>query len=140
MSTALPPKVTLPRIYADFMRFLIQHAESTFKLRIVDGPAIWDGYCSDMTIVIAHPNGWGTREQGFLRQAAIEGGLVDEKTAHERIRFVTEAEASVHYCIHHSNIESRLQVCNYPITCLAYYRATLRQGQALAFVMLGDRR
>ncbi|CAE6455191.1 unnamed protein product [Rhizoctonia solani] len=46
-----------------------------------------------MDIIIAHPNGWGTREQAFLRRAAATSGFAKE-TVDTQIRFVTEAEAS----------------------------------------------
>ncbi|CAE6367519.1 unnamed protein product [Rhizoctonia solani] len=105
----LPNGVTLPQIYADFMKYLIKHTEPYFKSRIVDGSMIWEAYKDKTVFVIGHPNGWGLREQEFLRKAAIKGGLVDKADAKSRVRFVTEAEASVHYCIENSNISSRLQ-------------------------------
>lgn len=64
-----------------------------------------------MEVVIAHPNGWGIREQTLLRAAAVEAGFATRAAAQTKIRFVTEAEASVHYCIYHTNLGSRLQVC-----------------------------
>ncbi|CEL54213.1 Heat shock 70 kDa protein 12B OS=Homo sapiens GN=HSPA12B PE=2 SV=2 [Rhizoctonia solani AG-1 IB] len=105
----LPNGVTLPQIYADFMKYLIKHTEPYFKNRIVDGSMIWEAYKDKTIFVIGHPNGWSLREQEFLRKAAIKGGLVDTADAKRRVRFVTEAEASVHYCIENSNISSRLQ-------------------------------
>lgn len=105
----LPNGVPLHQIYADFMRYLLQHTEPIFVDQIVDGRKIWDLYRSQAVFIIAHPNGWGIRQQGFLRRAAIEAGLVDTESASARIRFVTEAEASVHYCIRNSNIASRIQ-------------------------------
>ncbi|KAG8686232.1 hypothetical protein FRC11_009311 [Ceratobasidium sp. 423] len=62
-----------------------------------------------MEVVVAHPNGWGVREQGFLRLAAVDAGLVDAANASRNVQFVTEAEASVHFCIHHTNLGSHLQ-------------------------------
>ncbi|KAG8726748.1 hypothetical protein FRC11_014561 [Ceratobasidium sp. 423] len=90
----LPNGVTLPQIYADFMSYLLKHTEPFFKARIVDGPAIWDTYRDTATFVIGHPNGWGIREQEFLRKATIDSGLVGAADAKGRVRFVTEAEAS----------------------------------------------
>ncbi|CCO35409.1 hypothetical protein BN14_09527 [Rhizoctonia solani AG-1 IB] len=90
----LPNGVTLPQIYADFMKYLIKHTEPYFKNRIVDGSMIWEAYKDKTIFVIGHPNGWSLREQEFLRKAAIKGGLVDTADAKRRVRFVTEAEAS----------------------------------------------
>ncbi|CAE6537653.1 unnamed protein product [Rhizoctonia solani] len=62
-----------------------------------------------MEVVIAHPNGWGIREQAFLRSAAVAAGFSTAEQAPSKVRFATEAEASVHFCIHHSNLGNVLQ-------------------------------
>ncbi|KAG9084211.1 hypothetical protein FRC07_013690 [Ceratobasidium sp. 392] len=62
-----------------------------------------------MEVVIAHPNGWGIREQAFLRATAVAAGLTSESSSRSKVKFVTEAEASVHFCIHHTNLGNRLQ-------------------------------
>ncbi|KAF8606746.1 hypothetical protein BDV93DRAFT_488628 [Ceratobasidium sp. AG-I] len=105
----LPPGVSLHQIYADFLGYLLKHTKSFFEDRILDGEQIWTRYQSKMKVVIAHPNGWGLREQTFLREAAVEAGFADGASARANIRFVTEAEASVHFCIYHTNLGERLQ-------------------------------
>ncbi|QRV77740.1 hypothetical protein RhiJN_05755 [Ceratobasidium sp. AG-Ba] len=105
----LPEGVSLRKIYADFLGYLFKHTRSYFELHIVDGALIWENYHTKMEIVIAHPNGWGIREQSFLRAAAVEAGLASQATSRNRIKFVTEAEASVHYCLYHTNLDNRLQ-------------------------------
>ncbi|KAG8739690.1 hypothetical protein FRC11_000584, partial [Ceratobasidium sp. 423] len=80
-----------------------------FESRIVDGPTIWNAYKDTTTFVIGHPNGSGIREQEFLRKAAVDAGLVGAAGAKSRVRFVTEAEASVHFCLAHSNISELLR-------------------------------
>ena len=60
-----------------------------------------------MLIVLAHPNGWSTREQYFMKQALVEVG---PEYKHHQITFVTEGEASVHFCMFHSNMDSALEV------------------------------
>jgi hypothetical protein len=110
LHTALPPGVSLQQVYSDFLGYLLQHTQTYFEDRIVDGRHIWQKYRSTMQFIIAHPNGWGIREQTFLRSAAVKAGLATTDSAHTNIRFVTEAEASVHFCIYHTNLGSRLQV------------------------------
>jgi hypothetical protein len=66
-----------------------------------------------MEVVFTHPNGWGIREQNFFRSAAVNAGFASIDAAGSKIQFVTEAEASVHYCIQYSNIGSMLQVRDY---------------------------
>lgn len=63
-----------------------------------------------MDIVIGHANGHGIREQEFLRSAAISAGIVASEKALRHIRFVSEAEAWVRFCLHHVDLESPLPV------------------------------
>jgi hypothetical protein len=70
---------------------------------------MWERYGPEMEAIIAHPNGWGIREQAFLRTAAVDAGLSSSDRAPTKIRFVTEAEASVHFCSHYSNLAYTLQ-------------------------------
>ncbi|KAB5593090.1 Heat shock protein HSP70 [Ceratobasidium theobromae] len=106
---ALPVGVSRLQIYTDFLKYLLKHTKAYFEDRIVDGRHIWEKYRESTQFIIAHPNGWGTREQKFLRTAAVKAELTTEATARANIRFVTEAEASVHFCMHHTNLGSRLQ-------------------------------
>ncbi|KAG9078562.1 hypothetical protein FS749_009399 [Ceratobasidium sp. UAMH 11750] len=65
-----------------------------------------------MDVVIAHPNGWGTTEQGVLRAAAIEAGWSTLGRSEEQISFVSEAEASVQFCLDSSTSSSLLPGMN----------------------------
>ncbi|KAG8740464.1 hypothetical protein FRC10_004291 [Ceratobasidium sp. 414] len=114
---ALPVGVSLQKIYSDFMGYLLRQTREYFEERILDGKHIWETYQPTMEIVLAHPNGWGIREQTFLRSAAVEAGLANATNASTRIRFVTEAEASVHFCIYHTNLGSCLQPGTNFIVC-----------------------
>ncbi|KAJ1303451.1 hypothetical protein OPQ81_011640 [Rhizoctonia solani] len=105
----LPPGVTLRQIYSDFLGYLLKHTRAFFEDRILDGKQIWERYSPTMEVVIAHPNGWGIREQAFLRSAAVSAGFATADLAPAKVRFVTEAEASVHFCIHHTNLGNVLQ-------------------------------
>ncbi|CAE6412751.1 unnamed protein product [Rhizoctonia solani] len=106
---SLPPGVNLEQIYSDFLRYLLKHTKAYFEDRVLDGKYIWERYSPKMEVVVAHPNGWGLREQQFLRSATIAAGLAGEDTASSKVRFVTEAEASVHFCIHHANVKNVLK-------------------------------
>jgi hypothetical protein len=51
--------------------------------------------------VLTHPNGWEGAQQEMMRRAAVLGGLVkSQEEADNRISFVTEGEASLHFCLH----------------------------------------
>ncbi|CAE7162684.1 unnamed protein product [Rhizoctonia solani] len=106
---ALPPGVNLQQIYSDFLRYLLKHTKTYFEDRVLDGKRIWEKYSPKMEVILAHPNGWGIKEQVFLRSAAVSAGLAGDDTASSKIRFVTEAEASVHFCIHYANMKNVLK-------------------------------
>jgi hypothetical protein len=76
----------------------------------LDGKTIWQNYKPNMDVVIAHPNGWGIQEQTFLRTAAVAAGFTSASQASSRVHFVTEAEASAHFCMYHTTLRSQLTV------------------------------
>ncbi|CAE6472150.1 unnamed protein product [Rhizoctonia solani] len=95
-----PYGVTIKRVYSDFLKYLFGHTEKYFKDRIIDGEKLWSRHRNKMEFVIAHPNAWRTSQRTFLRKMAVKAGLVSSTNqAQNNIRFVTEAEASVHFCL-----------------------------------------
>ncbi|GAB1528433.1 hypothetical protein RhiTH_011627, partial [Rhizoctonia solani] len=106
----LPYGVSLEQVYTDFLKYLFKHTEKFFKDRIIQGTLLWSRYRSNMEFIIAHPNAWGSREQAFLRKVATQAGLVNSNNASKNVRFVTEAEASVHYCLYYSNLLNHLKI------------------------------
>ncbi|CAE6407183.1 hypothetical protein ACGC1H_005417 [Rhizoctonia solani] len=105
----LPFSVPLSQIYSDFLGYLLQHTQSYFEDHIIDGKRIWQQYKATMEVVLAHPNGWGIREQAFLRLAAVKAGFTNANDAATRVHFVNEAEASVHFCALYSDIGTQLK-------------------------------
>ncbi|KAF8333728.1 hypothetical protein F5887DRAFT_1286197 [Amanita rubescens] len=62
----------------------------------------------DINFILSHPNGWEGRQQSEMRNAAISAGLVkNEAEALDQVSFVTEGEASLHYCL--NNIPTVLE-------------------------------
>jgi hypothetical protein len=86
------------------------HTKSFFESRTADGARIWSSLIDKSDIAISHPNGWGLQEQSILRRAAIMAEMVSEADAGTRIRFVSEGEASVHFCLIHGNISTKMKV------------------------------
>ncbi|KAH7320553.1 hypothetical protein B0J17DRAFT_772977 [Rhizoctonia solani] len=101
---ALPNRLSLSQIYSDFMTYLLHHTRTYFCDRVLNEAHVWETYHRDMTIVLAHPNGWGIKQQGFLRKAAIKAGLVTSDNTYSNVQFVSEAEASVHFCMFHTDL------------------------------------
>ncbi len=54
---------------------------------------------NNIDFILSHPNGWEGKQQSEMRRAAIKAGLANENEAWERISFVTEGEASLHFCL-----------------------------------------
>ncbi|KAF9513160.1 hypothetical protein BS47DRAFT_1485791 [Hydnum rufescens UP504] len=73
----LPDGVTISQIYSDYMAYLVSHTRHFFEGHVLDGGMVWDNHFESADIIITHPNGWGIREQHFLRKAAIDAGFPD---------------------------------------------------------------
>ncbi|KAF8652562.1 hypothetical protein AX16_004345 [Volvariella volvacea WC 439] len=104
----LPLGKSAVRVLADFMAYLFRCA----KDYIIDsagfnGQEIWN---SEKDIILTHPNGWEGAQQDQMRRAAIIAGIVpDTSKGRESIHFVTEGEASLHYCVSHEIVPSSLK-------------------------------
>ncbi|THG93264.1 hypothetical protein EW026_g7931 [Hermanssonia centrifuga] len=65
-----------------------------------NGDSLWNSVEGRIEFILSHPNGWEGSQQGKMRQATIAAGLIPDNAAgHARIHFVTEGEASMHYCV-----------------------------------------
>jgi hypothetical protein len=54
---------------------------------------------NDIELILSHPNGWEGQQQSEMRRAAINARLVSANGAPDRISFVTEGEAGLHFCL-----------------------------------------
>ncbi|KAF8593088.1 hypothetical protein BDV93DRAFT_590102 [Ceratobasidium sp. AG-I] len=113
---ALPYDVPLEEVYTDFMTYLLENTKSFFERKVLGGKTLWAKLYPTMQVILAHPNGWGTPEQGFLRQAARRAGMASSDSL---ITFVTEAEASVHFCLSQPKVDiaSSIEIGDKIIVC-----------------------
>ena len=86
-------------------RYLFDHACEFFKTGSHDGETIFTRLKDSFTIVAATPNGWDIVQQTFLRDAFVRAGVLPANHNPNRLQFVTEAEASVHFALEHSEGE-----------------------------------
>jgi len=94
----LPPNKTVIQVFADYMKYLLQCSHS--YISDTHGVNVWESLKDDIMFVLTHPNGWGGPQQAKMREAAIRAGLVPGLTrARADIAFVTEGEASLHFCL-----------------------------------------
>ncbi|KAJ4478149.1 hypothetical protein J3R30DRAFT_3290719 [Lentinula aciculospora] len=93
---SLPRDKSLIEVFADFLKYLYSCCQTFIgETLLPDGKSFWESV--EDRIVLSHPNGWEGPQQDSMRQAAVLAGLVTEKE--DRIHFVTEGEASLHFCI-----------------------------------------
>ncbi|QRV90330.1 heat shock protein 70 kDa 12A [Ceratobasidium sp. AG-Ba] len=93
----LPQGLKIENVYADMIGYMLNHTRDFFNGRT--SAVRWEQLAPNMTLVIAHPNGWGLKEQDRLRHAVALSGIMSEAEAQNRVCFVSEAEASVHYVL-----------------------------------------
>src|SRR5260370_4541007 len=82
-------------------RWLVGHTKHFCRTHTIGGEQIWRRLGPQATIVLAIPNGWEIEQQYVLRKAMQMSGILPENFDEDRLEFVTEGEASVHYALHH---------------------------------------
>ncbi|KAF8626057.1 hypothetical protein AX15_005102 [Amanita polypyramis BW_CC] len=98
MIMPLPPNKTVIDIFADILRYLYRSTKDHIQGR--QGTDMWQSVGKNIEFVLSHPNGWEGKQQSEMRRAAVSAGLVTNNTeALARISFVTEGEASLHFCL-----------------------------------------
>lgn len=119
----LPAKKTVEDVLADFIAYLMDCAETFIKESHRREKREWTELRKEMMFVIAHPNGWEGVQQTKIRRAAVDAGLIpNTPSGKARVVFVSEGEASLHYCIRGGFIEPvRLGLSNLP-SCTNYYK------------------
>ena len=98
-------------MWADFLVYLYQCARSYIEETHPNGRTVWTSLESRIDFVLSHPNGWEGKEQAKMRRAAVLAGLIDDtERGHERVSFVTEGEASLHYAIENGVLADAVKV------------------------------
>ncbi|CAA7260294.1 unnamed protein product [Cyclocybe aegerita] len=96
----LPPGKSAIGVFADFLRYLHKCARTYIEETHPNGVDLWESLARQTEFVLSHPNGWEGGQQYLMRRAAIMAGLVpDTHGGRARLSFVTEGEASLHFCI-----------------------------------------
>ncbi|KAH6897986.1 hypothetical protein BKA70DRAFT_1159601 [Coprinopsis sp. MPI-PUGE-AT-0042] len=97
----LPPNKTAVQVFADFLGYLYECSRTYIEETHGIGANWWSSVDGNIDFVLSHPNGWEGAQQEQMRQAAVLAGLVNTQSdAESRISFVTEGEASLHFCLH----------------------------------------
>lgn len=87
-------------LFSDYMQYLYTCAKTYIQDTHAEDNELWAALEHQIVYVLTHPNGWEGAQQEQMRKAAILAGLVpDTHQGRSRVRFVTEGEASLHFCI-----------------------------------------
>ena len=96
----LPKGKTAIDIFTDFLHYLYICAQRYIEEYQENGVSLWEDLRPTSEFVLTHPNGWEGAQQGMMRRAAVTAGLIpDSEVGQARLSFVTEGEASLHFCI-----------------------------------------
>lgn len=113
----LPAGKTVIEVFGDFLAYLFSCAHRYITETHANGDLLWHSVANHIEIVLSHPNGWEGIQQTRMRRAAILGGLVPDTSAgYSRIHFVTEGEASLHFCLRNGLVSDSIKV-NLIIIC-----------------------
>ena len=111
MSTGLPKGKTIVDVFSDFMRYLFDSAKTLFIDSDQNGEHRWNSVAQNIELVLTHPNSWGGPQQSQLRTAAVKANIVPDTPAGlARVHFVTEGEASFHFCVTNTQERGNLKV------------------------------
>lgn len=94
----LPSNKTPVMVFSDFLQYLFECTKAYIQ-RDTIGKERWPSVQDNIDFILAHPNGWEIVQQAQMRNAAVRAGLVSESESRTRVHFVTEGEASLHFCI-----------------------------------------
>ncbi|KAG6901746.1 hypothetical protein C0995_008311 [Termitomyces sp. Mi166 len=98
--TPLPKNKTVLDVFSDFLGYLYKCAQSYIQETHANGVHLWTSFKDHIEFILTHPNGWEGAQQSQLRKAAIRAGLIpDTPKGRTRVHFVTEGEASLHFCV-----------------------------------------
>jgi hypothetical protein len=110
----LPTGKTAVDVFADFLRYLHECARKFIQESHPNGAALWRSLEPRAEFVLGHPNGWEGAQQSLMRKAAIMAGLIPGTFAgRSRLTFVTEGEASLHFCIQNGLLTKEIEVFLY---------------------------
>lgn len=96
----LPPLKHIVTLFSDFYAYLYTCAKSFVQETHHISSSQWSSIEGGIHFILAHPNGWEGEEQNKMRDAMISARLIsDGEQEHSRLSFVTEGEASLHFCL-----------------------------------------
>ncbi len=99
-------------IFADVLRYLFAAVKLYITETMPYGASLLSSVEHNIDFVLTHPNGWEGQQQGLMRRAAVVAGLIKDGIGQDRLQFVTEGEASLHFCIN-KNVLTKDQIVRF---------------------------
>ncbi|KAL4244993.1 hypothetical protein ABKN59_002858 [Abortiporus biennis] len=106
----LPPGKSAEDVFTDFLGYLYECARRFVTESRPNGENFWNSLRDSTEIILTHPNGWEGQQQDKMRAAALS--ISDIAVGHARVSFVTEGEASLHYCLQSATVRDAIQTGN----------------------------
>jgi len=110
MTAELPKGKSIQDIFADFIRYLFDSTKAYIQEGVPMGERLWGSLEPNIDLILSHPNGWGGREQEFLRKSIVQASILTEKEALSRVSFITEGEATFNFCVTNTTSGKLLEV------------------------------
>ena len=108
----LPLGKTVIDVFGDFLDYLFSCARRFITQTHVNGESLWQSVGSRIDFILGHPNGWEGLQQSKMRRALVAAKLVSESPFDQsRVHFVSEGEASLHYCLDGGLATDVINVC-----------------------------
>ena len=95
----LPPNKTIIQVIADYLTYLYECTKQYIIDTHPSGAILWSSVKDEIHYILTHPNGWEGYQQTQMRDAVVLAGLLPYERSEDRITFLTEGEASLHYAI-----------------------------------------
>jgi len=136
----LPAGKRIIDIFADFMSYLYKSVRTYIQETHTTGVHLWESLETEIQFILTHPNGWGGAQQAQMRSAAIRAGLIpDTKGGRARVEFVSEGEASLHFCIQKGLATAGSQVGNHRVRSRPRGTDASQRGEGILVVDAGGR-
>lgn len=108
---SLPKNKTAVGVFADFMRYLFRCARTYIEETHTGGHDLWQSFDGHIDFLLSHPNGWDGVQQHHMRQAAVLAALIpDNQGGQDRLQFVSEGEACLHFCFRNGLSKDAMKV------------------------------
>ncbi|KAF8695177.1 hypothetical protein AX14_001886 [Amanita brunnescens Koide BX004] len=96
----LPSNKTVIDVFGDMLHYLFNATRQYIRESERRGVDVWNSVQDDIHFILSYPNGWEGKPLIEMQRAAVSAGLVpDAWEALERVRFITEGEACLHFCL-----------------------------------------